>query len=168
MLEIESVISHDHWLVTHEKAHTERQSSVMANSLWDFIIPSSEPATKSLATAIRAVALWWIESPPNAPLRLLNPLVVVVTDDNNRWFVECSELGIYCFGSTEEDALKEFQLEFAMTWDSLRNDSDDSLTADAQRLKNRFRSYIETPHAKNQGHEMRTPTQRVQARKYSS
>ena len=65
-----------------------------------------------------------------------------VSAEDSLWVVEYKPLGIRACGSSQEDAVAEFNEEFAMLWDEFRHAPDSSLTRDAIALKRRLTDLV--------------------------
>ncbi len=73
---------------------------------------------------------------------LNNYLHVKVTRTCDGWTIENSPLGIFAFGESKDEALRDFQLEFACCWDSIAEEDPANLTVDAQRLKLQLQNLV--------------------------
>ena len=66
---------------------------------------------------------------------LTRPLEAVRRLDRHLWVLESERLGFLGYGSTFEEALEAFSMEFSSAWHHIAEESDHRLTEDARALK---------------------------------
>jgi len=99
------------------------------------------PLTAVCAKPLSAIALWQIAF-CNRLFRFKNLLVVEVHEDSGGFTHECPELQMIAYGVTEDQSLREFEIEFGLAWDAIAGESDEALTLDAQELKQKLLNLV--------------------------
>ena len=74
---------------------------------------------------------------------LKKSLKVRVGIEGGVWVYEYPSLGILAYGSTQEEALAAFRMDFASAWDQVAKEVDAKLTRDARSLKKRLLSLVD-------------------------
>ncbi len=70
------------------------------------------------------------------------PVLMTTNRDGDGWLCEIVSLDLSGYGSTEADAYQDLAMGFAVSYDGLIGEPDDSLTPDAQMLRDRFSTLV--------------------------
>jgi DNA-damage-inducible protein J len=74
---------------------------------------------------------------------LKKSLRVRVGIEGGVWVLEYAPLGILAYGSTQEEALAAFRIDFSSSWDQVAKEADVKMTRDARALKKRLLSLVD-------------------------
>jgi hypothetical protein len=69
---------------------------------------------------------------------------VALYQEDSVWYCENEELAILAFGDTAEQAVHSFCEDFSVLWEEIAVAPDDSLTSDAQKVKQNLRSVVKS------------------------
>lgn len=69
---------------------------------------------------------------------LIQDIACVIEKQDDQLFSEDEGLGIFAYGESREDVIREFSDEFATLWESIAQEEDDKLTQDAILLKKKL------------------------------
>jgi hypothetical protein len=72
------------------------------------------------------------------------PILATVYVEDGTWYCENKEFSSLAFGSTAEQAVHSFCEDFSVLWDEIAQAQDETLTADAQRIKRALLSAVKT------------------------
>jgi len=75
-------------------------------------------------------------------LRLIKPISINATYQENMYFCQNEELGIVTMSAKLENCIKDFQDEMVFVWNEYGKASDDILTDGAKELKRRIQQYL--------------------------
>jgi hypothetical protein len=70
------------------------------------------------------------------------PVEFVLFVEDGAWNCENSDLSILSFGATVEEAVHSFSEDFLALWEVIAQSPDDSLTAEAQKVKRKMRALV--------------------------
>jgi hypothetical protein len=73
---------------------------------------------------------------------LRSPVVVNVSKEREGFTAENEDLSIFVGGRTEDEALDEFKSLLIASWEGLKDESKESLTGDAQLLRERLSQHF--------------------------
>ena len=71
----------------------------------------------------------------NTSFILKKPATCSLKYQNSLWMYECPRYGLHTFSENKQDALQQFNEEFAFLYDGLMHELNDNLTQDAIELR---------------------------------
>jgi len=71
----------------------------------------------------------------NKKYNLKNQVVCNIEYQDDLWIIECKRYGLHAFSNNKDEALSQFEEEFAFLCDGLLKEDDNNLTNDAKELK---------------------------------